>query len=272
LYPEFFRIGPIAIRAYGLMLTISFLLGVYYVYKMSRRMKIDFSPLLTIAYIMIFGGVLGARLFYIFFHIDEFKSNWLSAVNPFGSGEFGIQGLNMYGGVLAAIILSYVYIRRKKLNAMKIFDLFAPTIGIGLAFTRVGCFLNGCCFGNPTDLPWGVSFPSGSIPYYIFGDAHLHPTQIYSSLYGLFLFIVLHRRLKNKRFDGQAIALLLMIEAVFRYFIEYVRYYESEMVFSLFGLQATYNQAISLFLFVVGLTTYIYQYNKFKTRGGSALQ
>jgi phosphatidylglycerol:prolipoprotein diacylglycerol transferase len=262
LYPEFFHIGPFAIRAYGVMLTISFMLGVYYIYRMSSKYKIDFNPLLTIAYIMIFGGVAGARLFYVIFHLGEFKDNWTSSFNPFQSGQFGIQGLNMYGGIVAAVILSYLYIRKKNLPLWKIFDIFAPTIGIGLMFTRVGCFLNGCCFGIPTELPWGISFPEGSIPHYVFGTAHIHPAQIYSSLYGLLLFVVLHWRLKHKIFDAQVVALLFMIESVFRYLIENVRYYESEMKFSLMGMESTYNQLISLALFITGLTIYIIQYRK----------
>ena len=61
-------------------------------------------------------------------------------------------------------------------------------MALGIGITRIGCFLNGCCFGTPTDQPWGVAFPKGSIPWHIFGDTHLHPSQLYSSLYGLGLF------------------------------------------------------------------------------------
>ncbi|SYZ73325.1 Prolipoprotein diacylglyceryl transferase [Candidatus Zixiibacteriota bacterium] len=263
MYPELFKIGPISIRAYGVMLTISFLLGVIYVYKMSKKKNIPFDPLLTLAYIMIFGGVFGARLFYVLFHLDEFKNDWLSSINPFHSGQFGIAGLNLYGGVVVAVILSFLYIRVKRLPLFATLDLFAPTVGLGLIFTRVGCFLNGCCFGTPTNLPWGVSFPVGSIPYYIFGTEHLHPAQLYSSLYGLLLFLVLHWRLKHKIFDGQAVGLYFMIEAVFRYLIEYVRYYETEMHFSFFGMEPTYNQLISILLFLLGMTIYIWQYRRY---------
>jgi phosphatidylglycerol---prolipoprotein diacylglyceryl transferase len=260
MFPELFKIGPIAIRGYGLMLTLSFLLGLFYVYKMSRKRKIDFEPLLTIAYIMIFGGVIGARLFYVLFHLDEFKNDWLASINPFHSGQFGIAGLNLYGGILTAVVITLFYIHRKKLPLLSTLDLFAPTVGLGLIFTRIGCFLNGCCFGTPTDLPWGVVFPPDSIPYYIFGAEHLHPAQLYSSLYGLLLFLLLHWRLKHKLFEGQVVSLLFMVEAIFRYLIEYVRYYETEMTFSFMGMRPTYNQVISIILFIAGLTIYITQY------------
>ncbi|MBD3403222.1 prolipoprotein diacylglyceryl transferase [candidate division GN15 bacterium] len=264
MLPELFHIGPVPIRMYGLMLAVSFLLGVYYVYRIARRDNKPFEPYLTIAYIFIFGGIVGARLAYILFHLDEFAGNWTAAFNPFQSGTFGLAGLNLYGGVILAIIGAIVYCRLKGLSIMDVFDDFAPTLGIGLFFTRIGCFCNGCCFGTPTDLPWGVSFPEGSIPHYIFGSAHLHPSQLYSSLYGLGLFLLLHFLLKRKTFAGQVVAVLFMVEAFFRFVIEYVRWYEHAMVFNLGGMEPTYNQVISVSLFLLGLIIYLVQRKRAK--------
>jgi phosphatidylglycerol:prolipoprotein diacylglycerol transferase len=240
-------------------LAISFFFGVLYVKRQADRYDKPFDPLLTIAYLIILGGVVGARLFYVFAHVEEFSGRWLSSFNPFAGGQFGIAGLNLYGGVLGAILAIIVYCRIKKMSILEVFDFFAPTLGLGLAITRIGCFFNGCCFGTLTDLPWGVSFPPGSIPYYIFKDAHLHPSQIYSSLYGLLLFILLHNMMKRKKFTGQLVAILFMVEAVFRYAIEYVRYYESEMHVSIFGMNPTYNHLVSIGLFILGAGIYIVQ-------------
>jgi phosphatidylglycerol:prolipoprotein diacylglycerol transferase len=262
MLPELFNIGPIPIRSYGLMLAISFFLGVLYVRHVTKRDNKPFEPYLTVAYIMIFGGILGARLFYVLFHIDEFSGHWLDSINPFAGGNFGIAGLNLYGGVIVAIVGTFIYCRLKKLSLLEVFDYFSPTLGLGLAFTRVGCFLNGCCFGTPTDLPWGVSFPTGSIPYYIFGEVALHPSQLYSALYGLGLFVLLHFMMKKKKFTGQLVAILFMVEAVFRYIIEYVRYYEDAMYFEVFGMNPTYNHLISISLFLLGLIIYIIQSKK----------
>nr|MBN2277883.1 prolipoprotein diacylglyceryl transferase [candidate division Zixibacteria bacterium] len=262
MYPELFKIGSIAIRSYGVMLAISFFLGVYYVSRIVKREKLNFEYFLTVSYIMVFTGVVGARVSYVLFHIEEFSGNWLSAVNPFHADHFGIAGLNLYGGIIGAVICSYIYLKAKKLPVLETFDIFAPTIGLGLIFTRIGCFLNGCCFGTPTGLPWGVSFPEGSIPYYIFGSAHLHPSQIYSSLYGLLLFVFLHYRLKHRHFPGQILAMLFMVEAIFRYAIEYVRYYEDAMHINILGMHPTYNHLISISLFLLGLGIYIIQYRR----------
>jgi phosphatidylglycerol:prolipoprotein diacylglycerol transferase len=271
MYPELFHIGPLAIRSYGVALAISFFLGVAYIKYLTSRMNRPFEPFLNIAYIIIFGGVVGARLFYVLTHTSDFSDNWWSSFNPFQGDEFGIAGLNLYGGVILALIGIWVYCRVKKMSILDVFDFFSPTLGIGLALTRVGCFLNGCCFGIPTDLPWGVSFPTGSIPFFIFGDAHLHPSQVYSSLYGILLFLILHFKMRHRRFHGQLVAIMFMVEAAFRYAIEYVRYYESEMHISLFGMNPTYNHIISIALFLTGATIYVVQRRKAQTQGASAL-
>lgn len=258
--PELFSIGPIPIRSFGVGLALTFLLGVFYVRKISQRDGKPFEPMLTYAYIMIFGGVLGARLSFVFLHWSDFSDNLLSAINPFQPGQFGIAGLNLYGGILLAIGGSVAYALYRKESVLNVFDYFAPTVGLGIGVSRIGCFLNGCCFGTPTDLPWGITFPEGSIPYAIFGSVHLHPAQIYSSLYGLALFVILHYILKKRQFVGQVIALLFMAEAVARFLIEYVRYYEDAMWFELAGVRPTYNQVVSLGLFVAGLTIYIIRF------------
>ena len=241
------------------MLALSFLAGVWYISRIAARDGKSTEQFLTIAYILIIGGVVGARLSYIVLHLDEFAGNWGSTFNPFASGSYGIAGLNLYGGVVLAALGAVLYCRLRKIPILNTLDYFAPTVGIGLGLTRIGCFLNGCCFGTPTDLPWGVMFPSGSIPSYVFPNQHIHPSQLYSSLYGVGLFLLLHFIMKRKQFAGQILALLFMIEAVFRFGIEYVRYYEDAMYFEVFGLQPTWNMVVSVILFIIGLAIYIVQ-------------
>jgi len=259
MYPELFHIGPLPVRAYGLMLAISFILGVLYIKHVVERDKRPFEPYLTIATLMILGGVVGARLFYVVFHLEEFAGHWTAVINPFHEGQFGIAGLNLYGGVLLALVATIWYCRRTKLSVLETFDYFSPTLGIGLAVTRIGCFLNGCCYGVPTTLPWGVRFPDGSIPDFVFHGQYLHPTQIYSSLYGLLLFVLLNWMLPRKKFTGQLVAILFMAEATFRFVIEDIRYYENEMKFDLGGGTVTYNQVISVALFIAGLLIFAVQ-------------
>jgi phosphatidylglycerol---prolipoprotein diacylglyceryl transferase len=255
--PEFFHIGPIPIRAFGVMLALSFLVGVIYIQRVTTRDRKPFDTYLTFAYIMILGGIIGARLLYVVLHWADFTNNLGSIFNPFQSGQFGIAGLNLYGGILLAMLGSMLYAHLKRIPILDVFDYFAPALGLGIGISRIGCFLNGCCFGTPTDLPWGVEFPVDSIPFSVFGAQHLHPAQIYSSLYGLGLFVGLHYVVKHRQFIGQAAALFLMIEAFFRWALEYVRYYESEMHFTLWGMHPTWNQVVSYGLFASGLIIYL---------------
>ncbi|EFK95278.1 Prolipoprotein diacylglyceryl transferase, partial [sediment metagenome] len=236
-------------------LAISFFVGLWYVVRRSRRENVNVNFMMNFAFVVIFSGLIGARLAFVLFHLSDFVSNPLSAINPFGTGGyFGIMGMNLYGGVVLAILSGYIYIRRKKQSLWQVFDIFAPTVALGIGITRIGCFLNGCCFGVPTDLPWCIHFPEGSIPYSQFGNACLHPSQLYSSLYGFLLFVALHHFDKRKAFYGSTFATLLIVEAFFRFVIEFVRYYEPEMYLHVAGLTFTYNHLIAIGLFALGLS------------------
>jgi phosphatidylglycerol---prolipoprotein diacylglyceryl transferase len=258
MHPEIFHIGPFALRSYGFMLAISFFLGLWYIIKRSRREGIEVNFVMNLAFVVIFSGLIGARLAFVLFHLNEFIPNPLSAINPFGTaGQFGIMGMNLYGGVLLAIISGFVYVRRKKQPLWQVFDIFAPAVALGIGITRIGCYLNGCCFGVPTTLPWCVHFPEGSIPYSEFGDACIQPTQLYSSAYGFGLFALLHFVDKRKAFYGSMFSLLLMVEAFFRFVIEFVRYYEPEMYMHTLGITFTYNHLIAVGLFIFGLGLWV---------------
>jgi phosphatidylglycerol:prolipoprotein diacylglycerol transferase len=117
--------------------------------------------------------------------------------------------------------------------------------------------LNGCCYGTPTHLPWGVTFPPGSIPDAEFGGQAIHPTQLYSSLFGLILFGFLVWHNKRKKFDGSSFSILLMGDSAFRFFIEFIRSYEPEMYLNVAALHWTYNQWMAILLFVFGLALWV---------------
>lgn len=251
-----FEFGPFAINSYGLMLAIAFFAAIWYVHRRSKAENLPFEQMLNVAYILIFGGVIGGRLSYVLMHLSDFVDDPLSAINPFQGDQFGISGLNLYGGVILAVLAMLVYVQLKKLPLLAVGDLFSPALGLGIGIGRIGCFLNGCCFGTPTDLPWGVTYPEGSIPAYYFGHQAIHPSQLYTAGYGWLLFFALFWLLKRKKFDGQVMALFFMFEAVFRHLIEYVRHYETEMRFSLLGMEPTYNQAISVAFLLIGLIMY----------------
>jgi len=253
MFPEFFSLGRFSVRAYGVMLFISFIVGLFYVRKMAKSKGVDPDFTINLSFLVIVCGVLGARLFYVFYHWSEFSSNLLDIINPFGSsGTIGIAGLNLYGGLICAIVAAVVYIRIKKQPFWNTMDLYAPTIALGTFFTRIGCFLNGCCFGKECTHSLGIHFPEGSIPYSVFGDVAIHPTQIYMSLFGLILFLFLYFIDKKPHFSGMIFSVFLVCEAFFRFVVEFVRYYEHAMFVPMIGSEFTYNHLVAILLFIAG--------------------
>jgi len=134
-------------------------------------------------------------------------------------------GIVYYGGLIGASAACVVFAWRRRLALWKLADILAPSVALGSFFGRWGCLMHGCCYGRPTDLPWGIQFPLGH-PSHLHDDGaphYVHPTQIYDSLLNLALFAGLAWFYKRRRFDGQVFALYLVCYAVLRSFVEYFR-------------------------------------------------
>ena len=158
---ELFRIPftSLTVKGYGLMLVIGFLLAMHVIRRLSRNITPDPQMITNVSLYALVAGVIGARVFYVLHHFDIFKYNLV--------GVFAIWegGLELLGGVLAAIAVIILYLRYHKLPARQYLDILAIGLMLALCFGRMGCFLNGCCFGKPCDLPWAVRFPYGSFAY-----------------------------------------------------------------------------------------------------------
>ncbi|MHC4323816.1 MAG: prolipoprotein diacylglyceryl transferase [Planctomycetota bacterium] len=162
MFPELIEIPFIhlTVKSYGLMMVIGFLSCVSLIRYLSR----DFTPnpqlITNAALYALVGGVIGARLFFVVHYIDKFLSNPLEV--------FAIWqgGLELAGGVVAAIIVILFYLRYHKLPIRRYLDVLAIGLMLALVFGRIGCFLNGCCYGKPTELPCGIRFPYYSFAYH----------------------------------------------------------------------------------------------------------
>jgi len=166
----------------------------------------------------------------------------------------------LYGGVLTAIAAYLIFCRRRRLNTLLMSDILIPSIFIGLAFGRLGCFLNGCCYGDRCTLPWSVTFPTGSVPDAALvhrgfvGAAELinfslHPTQIYSALNAAVLLLLTASYFKYRHKDGAVLTLALLVYPVTRFVIEYLRGDE----LSKFNTSLTISQWVSIGLFSMGI-------------------
>jgi phosphatidylglycerol:prolipoprotein diacylglycerol transferase len=247
MFPTILKLGGIHIYSYGLMLFISFLFGIWLVERRAKKFGVDTQTVTDLALWILLAVVAGSRLFYVAFHWEEFNHDLIGII-AFWRG--GLAGLMFYGGFLGAIVAGLLYVRVKKLPLLKLMDAIAPAIVLGEGFTRIGCFLNGCCFGKPTHSLFGIVFPIDSPAGCTFQGQQIHPTQLYSSVAGFVLFLFAlwleRRRLK----DGVLFAVILILYSVFRFGIDFVRYYENSSNF--WG-----NQVVALGMAVVGVTLLI---------------
>jgi phosphatidylglycerol:prolipoprotein diacylglycerol transferase len=233
------------------MLAMSFLLGIYLASWRAKRAGIKSQLMLDLSVFIILGAVIGSRLLYVLFHFDEYSS-------PFQFFALWEGGATFYGGLILSIIASVAYTRRKNLPFLQIADIFAPSIALGMALTRVGCFLSGCCYGIPTDAPWGVVFPNNCPAGYAASDAalslgvdfiHLHPTQLYSSLYGVVIVAILLLAERGIKKRGALFGLLLVLSGAARFIVDFFRFYEDNARV-LLGL--TFSQILAIGMAILG--------------------
>ena len=158
MYPRLFEIPflHLTIGTFGPMMVLGFLAALFTMRRLSRRARLDPAMITNAALYSLIIGVVGARAFFVAHYFDQFREDPL---NIFATWHGGLEFL---GGVIPAIGFLLFYLHHHKLPVRRYLDLMAIGLMMGLAFGRIGCFLNADCFGKPTDLPWGVRFPYGS--------------------------------------------------------------------------------------------------------------
>ncbi len=162
MHPELFKIPFIGlpVNTFGFMMVVGFIAAVSLIRHLSRNITPDPQLITNAALYSLIAGVAGARLFYVIHHFDKLEGGLLSI--------FAIWrgGLELYGAVILAIPIIFLYLLYHKLPVRHYLDILAIGLMLALVFGRIGCFMRGCCFGKPTDLPWAVCFPYGSDAYY----------------------------------------------------------------------------------------------------------
>jgi phosphatidylglycerol:prolipoprotein diacylglycerol transferase len=220
MHPEVFHWGVVHIRSYGLMLAVAFLFGTWLALREARRLHLDEDRLVTVILVALVAGVLGARALYVLEHVSEFRREWGSVLALWQGG------LTLYGGLVAGVFAGLLTARRLVLPMWLVADAMTPSLALGTMFGRVGCFLNGCCYGRPTRLPWGVTFPPDSFAGLEFGNAKLHPAQLYFALAGLVLFAVLWPLRLRLRAPGVLFWTFILLFALVRIPLDFTRAYE----------------------------------------------
>lgn len=247
MYPIIIKIGPLTVYTYGMFVAAGFLLGVALAVREARRQGMPYERVADLGFYILLGAIVGSRLLYVMLNAGYFISR------PLDIFKIWQGGLVFYGGLAAAVALAVWHMRRHSLPVWKTTDLFAPSLAVGHAIGRLGCFSAGCCYGRPAEgLPWAVTFTNPEslaakgIP--------LHPTQIYESIgeFAIFLFLMSFKQ--RKAFDGQLILIYGMAYPVLRFIVEFWRGDEARgMVMPWMSV----SQAVSIALFAATLVVYI---------------
>ena len=246
MHPILFKLGPFEIRSWGVMFALGCVVGTWFAQRRAKHQGLDPNLIMNLALVIIGSALVGSRLFYVAFHWEEFAPHPLDIISPYQSnGQWGIGGLSMVGGIVLSLLTSLFYLHHKRENIWALADIVAPSFPLGIFFTRIGCFLNGCCFGHPSSLPFAVTFPTQSPAGLIYPHCSIHPTQLYSSLYGLIIFLLILQLEKYKRFPGFTTWLTLGSYCVARFLVDFLRYYENSMVLArVGGVSFSVNQGI----------------------------
>lgn len=218
MYPILFKIGPIPIHSYGLTIAIAFVVGLWIAQKEAKRKGIDTKLISDFAIYAIIFGILGARLAYTLFFDFKYYLNHPLQILAVWQG-----GLVLYGGILGGLGAGIWFVKRHRLSFLKFADTLTPSLILGQAIGRIGCFLNGDAYGIPTKLPLGITFPEGSLPDLRFGQVATHPTQIYELILNLVIFLILWKMREKKAFNGFLFLSYLILYSFIRFFMEFVR-------------------------------------------------
>ncbi len=217
MFPILFRLGPFTVYSYGFFVILGVAIGIVIMVFRAKAegISLPFERLVDLFFYCILSAMIGARGLYVLTHLEHFLKNPLAIFN------LSEGGLVFYGGLLLAAGVSLIYMRRHRLPIWRLADLVAPSISLGIALGKIGCFLAGCCYGKETSLPWAVVFRNPDSLARL--DTPLHPVQLYESIINLAIFFFLLVKHKTMTFEGGIFWLFIFLYSVSRFFTEMVR-------------------------------------------------
>ena len=247
------KFGPVTIYSYGAMLALAFVAGTMFAVSRASRAGLDKNKIVDLIFYILLSSLLGARFLFVALNW-EYYSGHIPEIFQIWEG-----GLVFYGGFILALLTSVWFIKRNRLSFGKVLDVLAPSTALGLILGRLGCFLNGCCWGK-ISFKWGISFPAKDNPPVFaqqladnlispgaFCSLPVIPAQLYESFACLVIFFILIFAGKFKRFDGFLFWLFALLYSAFRFTIEFFRYYDTNFIFGFL----TVSQIISAVLFIL---------------------
>ena len=242
MHPVLFHIGNFTIYSYGVLVALGFAAGITWAYFDARRQGIDPNKILDLAFYLVLSAIIGARLFYVLIEYRDYLKDPLRALKIWEGG------LVFYGGLILAGLTGAWYILHHRLPHWLVMDIFAPGIALGHAIGRIGCFCAGCCYGKVCHCSFGLVFRDPKSLARL--GIPLYPTQLISSAMLFIIFFILIFVERRKKFDGQVFWSYVLIYAIARFGIEFLR--GDPRGFTIPGLIST-SQGISLLLIPVSI-------------------
>jgi len=252
MFPEIFHLGPFHLRSFGVMLALAFLVGTWISLGFARRKGIDESKLLNLILVILVASIAGARGMYVLTHLAEFRGRPLNAIALWEGG------LTLYGGFALGTIAGFAYMKKAGLPLGTTADVVTPAVALGVGIARIGCFLNGCCFGLPGHAPWCVRFPANSPPSAVFPGQALEPSQLFNAGAAFLLFLLVLWLRPRLRAPGQLWWAFLALFMLVRIPIDATRYYEPSayVLNSPFG-PVTDSNVIGAVIFVISIVLFV---------------
>lgn len=213
--PILFQWGDLSLHSFGVMVALGFLAGLWVAARNARRAGLPDDVIYDLAPWLVIGGLLGARALYVLSYWDrDFAGRPLGEIFAVWKG-----GLVFYGGLIAATGAGLWRLHRLQLPVWTLADCLAPGIVVGHAFGRIGCLLNGCCYGRPLNSAWSIHFPKEHVT----NGAPVHPAQLYEAGLNLLFFGLLMTVFSRRKFPGQVFCVYLIGYAVLRSTVEVFR-------------------------------------------------
>lgn len=244
MHPILIKIGPLTIHTYGVLVATGFLVGLYLAIRQAKKQGIPSERIVDLGFYVLLSAIAGSRLFFVATNASHYLKNPLDILKIWEGG------LVFYGGLILAVPVAIWYIKGHRLDTPTIADIFAPSIAIGHAIGRLGCFSAGCCYGkHAEDLPWAVTFLHPESLARI--GIPLHPTQIYEALGESLNFLILITLRRHQSFKGQLFWTYILLYSILRFIVEFFRGDEIRgYIFS--GISIA--QGISIIMALVAIT------------------
>ncbi|MFH1191559.1 MAG: prolipoprotein diacylglyceryl transferase [Candidatus Omnitrophota bacterium] len=217
MLPEICTIGTFTIYAYGLMLVLAFFVCAYLSSLQAAKEQMSSEQVFNLLFYVFIFGIIGSRLFYVLINFRFYLQYPLEIIML----QHG--GMAWFGGLVFGSSAAALFIKKHKMNLLRSLDLLVPFVALGQAIGRIGCLLNGCCFGRESE--FGLYFKAF--------DQILIPTQLYSSLLMLLIFVILRFKQDRKHWPGEIFCGYLFLYSLKRFFIEFLRNDSPRLFFGL---------------------------------------